>query len=95
MVSPLPFPDWVPWWVHVGVLIALGMMALLFMLVPFSVLGVKTQLQAIDLRLDEVQGELRSLALRLPEPGRNAPGPPPIPPSSVRPGSSRTEPRLY
>ncbi len=92
MVSPLPFPDWVPWWVHVAVLIALGTVALMFFLMPFSVLGVKTRLERIELRLDEVQNEIRSLALRLPEPGRDSLGPP-IPP--LRTGPVRTEPRLY
>lgn len=99
MVSPLPFPDWVPLWVHVVVLIALGTLALLFALMPFSLLGVKSRLEAIDLRLDELQNEVRSLALRLPErlsePGRDPLGPPPIPPASVRSPSGRTEPRLY
>jgi hypothetical protein len=36
-------------------------------LMPFSVFGVKGRLEAIEARLDEIQGEIRSLALRLPE----------------------------
>ncbi len=41
--------------------------ALAFLFMPFSVLGVKGRLDAIEARLDEIQGEIRSLALRLPE----------------------------
>jgi hypothetical protein len=37
---------------------------------PFSVFGVKARLDAVEARLDEIQGEIRSLALRLPEPAR-------------------------
>ncbi len=37
---------------------------------PFSVIGVKGRLEGVEARLDEIQGEIRSLALRLPDPGR-------------------------
>jgi len=37
---------------------------------PFSVFGVKGRLDAIEARLDEIQTELRTLSLRVPEPGR-------------------------
>jgi hypothetical protein len=33
---------------------------------PFSVLGVKTRLEVIEARLDEIQQEIRHVALRLP-----------------------------
>ena len=33
---------------------------------PFSVIGVKARLEVIDARLDEIQSEIRHLALRLP-----------------------------
>ncbi len=67
MTSPLPLPDWVPWWVHLAVLLALLFVAVMFALMPFSVFGVKSRLEAIEIRLDEIQAEIRSLALRLPE----------------------------
>ena len=67
MTSPLPLPDWVPWWVHLAVLLALLLVAVMFALMPFSVFGTKTRLEAIEVRLDEIQAEIRSLALRLPE----------------------------
>ena len=109
MTSPLPLPDWVPWWVHLVILIAAVLFGLLFLLMPFSVFGVKARLEGVEARLDEIQGEIRSLSMRLPEPadvsdeyvhpddrGRLRP---PIPPAPRRteprrvPG--RSEPRLY
>ncbi|MDP9097287.1 MAG: hypothetical protein M3N26_12170 [Pseudomonadota bacterium] len=67
MPSPLPLPDWLPWWVHLAILLALLFVALMLVMMPFSVFGTKTRLEAIEARLDEIQGEIRSLALRLPE----------------------------
>jgi hypothetical protein len=61
------FPTWLPWWVPLAVLIPLSLYALLFLLMPFSVFGVKGRLEGVEARLDEIQGEIRSLALRLPE----------------------------
>jgi hypothetical protein len=39
---------------------------------PFSVIGVKGRLDVIEARLDEIQGEIRTLSLRLGEPARAA-----------------------
>ena len=71
----------------------------MYVLMPFSVFGVKARLEAIDARLDEIQGEIRSLALRLPEPSVDEydeprPSPraglrPPIPPAPLSPGRTR------
>ncbi len=69
MISPLPLPDWVPWWANLAILIAGLLFALMFLLMPFAVFGVKGRLDLIEARLDEIQGEIRSLSLRLPEPG--------------------------
>ncbi|HTR18287.1 MAG TPA: hypothetical protein VMI52_14825 [Acetobacteraceae bacterium] len=67
MTLPFTFPDWVPWWFQLVVVIVVSLCGLAFLLMPFSVFGVKARLDAIEARLDEVQGEIRSLALRLPE----------------------------
>ena len=77
----------------------------MFLFMPFSVFGVKGRLEAVEARLDEIQGEIRSLVLRLPGSrrtirrlSRDHPRPPippaPIVPSRV-PARGRTEPRLY
>ena len=110
MTSPLPLPDWVPYWVHLAILLALLFVALMVVLMPFSVFGIKSRLEAIEIRLDEIQAEIRSLALRLPEqdggddddmrrPRSRYQGPP-IPPAPLQArrdakSGSRTEPRLY
>ena len=110
MISPLPLPDWVPWWVHLVILLAALFLAIMFALMPFSVFGTKARLEAIEVRLDEIQAEIRSLALRLPEiAGDDGDGPkargrswlPPIPPPPSQPPRrdpsrpTRTEPKLY
>ena len=66
----MALPDWVPWWAQLLLLIAGVLITLAFVMMPFSVFGVKSRLDAIEARMDEIQGEIRTLAHRLPEPGR-------------------------
>ncbi len=72
MSMPFTLPPWLPWWVPILVLVPAILYALLFLLMPFSVIGVKGRLELIEARLDELQGEIRTLSLRLGEPGRLA-----------------------
>jgi hypothetical protein len=74
MTLPMPFtlPDWLPWWVPILVLIPCLLYALAFLFMPFGVIGVKGRLEGIEARLDEIQAEIRSLSLRLPEPMHGA-----------------------
>ena len=72
MTFPFTLPDWLPWWVPIVLLVPLLLYALAFLFMPFSVIGVKGRLDVIEARLDEIQGEIRHLALRLPEVGRAA-----------------------
>ena len=67
MNLPIPLPDWVPWWVPLALLVPCLLYALAFLFMPFSVIGMKSRLEAIEARLDEIQGEIRSLSLRMPE----------------------------
>jgi hypothetical protein len=67
MTSLFSLPDWLPWWVPIAVLVPALLYLLVFLLMPFSVFGLKGRLEAIELRLDEIQGEIRTLVLRLPE----------------------------
>jgi hypothetical protein len=60
-------PDWLPWWVPIVIAIPLGLWLLTMLLMPFSVIGLKSRLEGIEERLDELQSEIRSLVLRLPE----------------------------
>jgi hypothetical protein len=66
MNMPIALPDWVPWWVPLVLLVPALLYALAFLFMPFSVLGVKTRLEVIEARLDEIQQEIRHVALRLP-----------------------------
>ena len=87
MNMPFALPDWVPWWVTLAVLAPILVYLAGFLLMPFSVFGVKGRLDLIDARLDEIQGEIRTLSLRLPDAAGAAPHPrgtaeqPPIPPA--------------
>ena len=71
MTFPFALPDWLPWWVPLVLLIPALLYALAFLFMPFSVIGVKGRLDVLEARLDEIQNEIRHLALRLPEPGQH------------------------
>ncbi|MGH7083820.1 MAG: hypothetical protein ACREFS_02770 [Acetobacteraceae bacterium] len=66
MTFPVSLPSWVPWWVAFAVLVPAILYLLVFLIMPFNVLGVKGRLDGVEARLDEVQAEIRRLALRLP-----------------------------
>lgn len=70
MTLPFTLPDWLPWWVPVLLMIPALLYALAFLFMPFSVIGVKGRLDVLDARLDEIQNEIRHLALRMPETGQ-------------------------
>ncbi len=102
----LDLPDWVPWWVPFGLLLLGSLYGLVFLFMPFSVLGVKSRLEAIEVRLDEIQQEIRHLSLRLPDAGvprevkpefddlYTAP-PRPVEPTIVRPPIPPAVPPMY
>ncbi len=68
MTLPFTLPDWLPWWLPIALFVPLALYGLALLVMPFAVLGIKSRLDAIDLRLDEIQGEIRSLSLRMREP---------------------------
>lgn len=108
MTLPFALPDWLPWWVPLAVLILVLLYLAAFLVMPFSVFGVKGRLDQIDARLDDIQDEIRSLGLRLPDPdvlpaglvdvaSPPVPPPPPSPaepPPRARGPGARAEPRL-
>ena len=55
----LDLPDWLPWWVPLVLLLPALLYALAFLFMPFSVIGLKSRLEAIEARLDEIQADLR------------------------------------
>jgi hypothetical protein len=56
MTTPFSFPDWVPWWAQLLLLIVVIMLGLAFALMPFSVFGLKSRLDTLEARLDEIHG---------------------------------------
>ena len=98
MPIPIEFPEWMPWWLQLLVVVAALLLGIAFAMMPFSVFGLKSRLEAVEATLDDIQSELRNLTHRLPEPGREPydepailrasaplrepPKPPPIPPAS-------------
>lgn len=69
MLSASFLPDWMPYWLQLIVLIGGILAALAYLVMPFSVFGLKARLDRIDDRLDEIQADIRNLIARLPEPG--------------------------
>ena len=67
MSLPFPLPPWLPWWASLVLVVLALLWGLAFLMVPFSVIGVKARLDGLEARLDEIQEEIRTLALRLPE----------------------------
>lgn len=67
MTLPFDLPDWLPWWGPLVAILPLALFVLAFLLMPFSVFGVKGRLDAIEARLDDIHAEIRMLTLRLPE----------------------------
>jgi hypothetical protein len=59
-----------PEWTGLVALVVLLLVGLAYLLMPFAVFGVKGRLDAIEAQLDDIQTEIRTLALRLPDPGR-------------------------
>jgi len=71
MTIALPFlPDWLPGWVPIALLVPGLLYLLAFLFMPFSVIGLKARIEGLEGRLDELQNDLRTLVLRLPEPMR-------------------------
>ncbi len=65
---PSFLPDWVPPWVQLVLLVGVVLVVGAYGVMPFSVFGVKSRLEAIEERLDELQSDLRALTNRLPDP---------------------------
>ena len=67
MNLPFALPAWLPWWASLVLAVLLLLWGCAFLLVPFSVIGLKGRLEGIEARLDELQTEIRTLSLRLPD----------------------------
>jgi len=70
----LPFPDWVPGWVQLAVLVLAILFGLALLMMPFAVFGVKGRLDYMQGQLEDLQAELRMMAQRLHAGDRPRPG---------------------
>lgn len=61
---------WMPLWMQFLIALGAAALGLIFLLMPFSVFGVKPRLEEVELQLSEVRAELRVLTMRL---ARNEP----------------------
>jgi len=66
MPSFLQLPSDLPWWAILAIVVPGAIYALLLLAMPFSVFGLKSRLDQIEGQLEDIQQELRSLAVRLP-----------------------------
>ncbi len=69
MNLPYDLPAWLPWWIPLVLVVPALLWILAFLLVPFSVIGLKSRMEGLEARLDEIQAEIRTVVLRLPETG--------------------------
>ena len=77
----MPLGEWaaalaipgLPAWSGVVVLALLAIVALAYLLMPFSVFGLKGRLDRMEAQIEELTGELRSLTQRLAIGGRSGP----------------------
>ncbi len=84
MALPFTLPDWAPPWASFVIVSVAVLFLLAFLLMPFSVFGLKGRLDGLEARLDDIQHDIRSLALRLPDVGRVEFEPEPELPPPVR-----------
>jgi len=61
-----------PEWTGLLALLLLLLVGLAYLLMPFSVFGLKGRLDSLEAQLDDIQNDIRSLALRLPDGPRRA-----------------------
>ena len=102
----LNLPDWAPDWLGAVLLIFGGLFALAFLLMPFTVFSLKSRLDQIELKLEDLLVELRAMAPPPPlaarvQAGWTEPPPaqdrypvhPPIPPRPVADRAPIAEPK--
>ncbi len=67
MQLPFTLPDWAPPWASFVIVSVAVLFLLAFLLMPFSVFGLKGRIDGVEARLDDIQNDLRALSMRLPD----------------------------
>ena len=66
MNLPFTLPDWLPAWAFLLLALPALLYLFVFLLMPFSVFGVKARLETLETQLEAIQEELRNLSSRAP-----------------------------
>jgi hypothetical protein len=66
MDLPITLPDWLPDWAFLLLALPVLLYALVFMMMPFSVFGVKSRLEALEAQIAMLHDEIRVLGVREP-----------------------------
>jgi hypothetical protein len=66
MLMNLPFslPDWLPGWVFLLLALPVLLYLLAFLLMPFSVFGVKARIESLEAQIDSLHEDLRLMSMR-------------------------------
>jgi hypothetical protein len=64
MNLPFTLPDWLPAWAFLLLALPVLLFALAFLMMPFSVFGVKARLESLEAQIDSLHEEVRNLAIR-------------------------------
>jgi hypothetical protein len=61
---PISLPDWMPSWLFLLLLLPVLLYVLAFLLMPFSVFGVKARIESLESQIDSLHEDLRMMAIR-------------------------------
>lgn len=61
------FPEWIPWWLQLGIVGIVVIFGFCLLLMPFSVFGLKSRLTYLDHQMEDIQSQLRVLLKRIPD----------------------------
>ena len=66
MLMNLPFslPDWLPGWAFLLLALPVLLYLLAFLLMPFSVFGVKARIDSLEAQIDSLHEDLRTMSMR-------------------------------
>ncbi|CAK7192096.1 hypothetical protein COMNV_00279 [Commensalibacter sp. Nvir] len=61
------FPDWIPGWLQILLIVAVVFLVVCYLLMPFAVFGIKGRLRYLNQHLEDMQAQLNVVLKRLPE----------------------------
>lgn len=61
------FPEWIPWWLQLAIVGVVIIFGICFLLMPFSVFGIKSRLTYLDHQMEDIQAQLSVLLKRIPD----------------------------